>query len=411
MLTLVVLILAIVAALYMAWNIGANDVANSMGTSVGSGALTLKKAVLVAGLFEFLGAVLVGKHVTDTISKGIVDPTVIDPNVLMIGMLAALIGAALWVTIATYFGLPVSTTHSIVGAVMGFVMVINISLIHWDVVGKIVASWVISPLSGAFVAYLIFLSLKKTVLGKDDPLKEAKIVAPFFIFLTAMIITMSVIYKGLSNLHFNLDLQWALLISAIVGVVSATVGFALMRRLHYSASSDEEKYRKLEKSFIYLQVMTAASVAFAHGANDVANAVGPLVTIVNIYNGVDVGAKITIPLWVLVLGGVGIVLGISTWGYKVIYTIGSKITDITPTRGFSAELATAFTVLVFSKLGMPISTSHVIVGSVLGVGIARGLATVDYRVIKHIVYSWLLTIPIAMGFAAGIFILLQWIFL
>ncbi len=411
MLTLVVLIIAIIAALYMAWNIGANDVANSMGTSVGSGALTLKKAILVAGTFEFLGAVLVGKHVTDTISKGIVDPAALDPNVLMIGMLAALIGAALWVTIATYFGLPVSTTHSIVGAVMGFVMIINISLIHWDVVGKIVASWVISPLSGAFVAYLIFLTLKKTVLGKEDPLKEAKIVAPFFIFLTAMIITMSIIYKGLSNLHFNLDLQWALAISTIAGIVSALVGFAFLRRLKDSGGDEEEKYRRLERAFIYLQVMTAASVAFAHGANDVANAVGPLVTIVNIYNGIDIGAKIAIPLWVLVLGGVGIVIGISTWGYKVIYTIGSKITDITPTRGFSAELATAFTVLVFSKLGMPISTSHVIVGSVLGVGIARGLATVDYRVIRHIVYSWLLTIPIAMGFAAGTFILLQWIFL
>ena len=411
MLTLVVLIVGIIAALYMAWNIGANDVANSMGTSVGSGALTLKKAVIIAGIFEFLGAVLVGKHVTGTISKGIVSPSALSPNVLMVGMLAALLGAAIWVTIATYLSLPVSSTHSIVGAVMGFVMVINISLIHWAVVGSIVASWVISPLSGAFIAYLIFLSLKKTVLSKEDPIREAKIVAPFFIFLTAMIITMSIIYKGLHNLDLDFGLTYSLLISTIAGVISAFVGYLFLRKYHEKYRNEEDKYKRLEKFFIYLQVMTAASVAFAHGANDVANAVGPLVTIVDIANSGSVGSQVVIPLWVLVLGGFGIVLGISTWGYKVIYTIGSKITDITPTRGFSAELATAFVVLVFSKLGMPISTSHVIVGSVLGVGIARGLASVDYRVIKNIIYSWVLTIPIAMGFAAGIFLLLRMIFL
>ncbi len=411
MLTLVVMIAGIIAALYMAWNIGANDVANSMGTSVGSGALTLRKALIVAGIFEFLGAVLVGKHVTSTISKGIVSPAALSPNVLMVGMLAALIGAAMWVTIATYFGLPVSSTHSIVGAVMGFVMVINISLIHWLVVGEIVASWVISPLSGAFIAFLVFMALKKTVLSKEDPIKEAKIVAPFFIFLTAMIITMSVIYKGLSHLDMNFGLEMSLLISSAAGIIAAAIGALLFRRFHAKYGDDEEKYAKLEKFFVYMQVMTAASVAFAHGANDVANAVGPLVTIVDIYNTGAVGAHVIIPLWVLVLGGFGIVLGISTWGYKVIYTIGSKITEITPTRGFSAEFATAFTVLVFSKLGMPISTSHVIVGSVLGVGIARGIASMDYKVIKNIIYSWLLTIPIAMGFAAGIFLLLRPIFL
>lgn len=411
MLTLVVLIIAIIAALYMAWNIGANDVANSMGTSVGSGALTLKKAVIVAGIFEFLGAVLVGKHVTSTISKGIISPSALNPNILMVGMLSALIGAALWVTIATYFGLPVSTTHSTVGAVIGFVMVINISLVHWIVVGDIVASWVISPLSGAFIAYLIFMTLKKTVLSKEDPIREAKIVAPFFIFLTAMVITMSVIYKGLSNLDLDFGLYYSLLISSLVGIISGIIGYLFLRKYHAKYRGDEEKYQRLEKFFIYLQVMTASSVAFAHGANDVANAVGPLVTIVDIASTGGVGSKVVIPLWVLVLGGLGIVIGISTWGHRVIYTIGSKITDITPTRGFSAELATAFTVLVFSKLGMPISTSHVIVGSVLGVGIARGLASVDYRVIKNIIYSWLLTIPIAMAFAAGIFLILQMIFL
>ena len=403
----ILLIIAVIIALYMAWNIGANDVANSMGTSVGSGALTLKRAIIVAGIFEFLGAVLVGKHVTNTIAKGIVSPTALSSHILLIGMISALIGAALWVTISTYFGLPVSTTHSIVGAVMGFVMVINIYLIHWGVVASIAASWVISPLTGALIAYLIFLTLKKTVLGKEDPIKEAKIVAPFFIFLTAVIITMSVIYKGLKNLDFDLSLWPALEISFMVGIVASVVGFLLLRTYHAKYRSDKEKYEKLEKFFVYLQVMTAATVAFAHGANDVANAVGPLVVIVDIISGAGVGAKVAIPLWVLILGGSGIVLGISTWGYKVIYTIGKKITEVTPTRGFSAELATAFTVLVFSKLGMPISTSHVIVGSVLGVGFARGIATVDYRIVKNIVYAWLLTLPAAMALSGGIFLLIR----
>ncbi len=411
MLLTIVLIAGIIIALYMAWNIGANDVANSMGTSVGSGALTLKGAIIVAGIFEFLGAVLVGKHVTNTIAKGIISPTALSSQIILMGMISALLGAALWVTMSTYLGLPVSTTHSVVGAVMGFVMIINISLIHWDVVATIAASWVISPLSGALIAYLIFFILKKTVLGKEDPIKEAKIVAPFFIFLTAAIITMSVIYKGLKNLNFDLSIWPALEISALAGFVASIIGYFFLRRYHAKYRNDADKYEKLEKFFAYLQVMTAASVAFAHGANDVANAVGPLVVIVDIVSGVGVGAKVAIPLWVLALGGLGIVLGISTWGYRVIYTIGKKITEVTPTRGFSAELATAFTVLVFSKLGMPISTSHVIVGSVLGVGFARGIATVDYRVVKNIIYAWLLTLPGAMALSGGIFLLIKMIWM
>ncbi len=411
MLTLVVLLLALGAALYMAWNIGANDVANSMGTSVGSGALTLRRAIIVAAVFEFAGAVLVGKHVTSTLAKGIADPTLIDPNILMLGMLASLFAAGIWVTTATYFSLPVSTTHSIVGAVIGFLLLYNFSLIHWNVVWSIVASWIISPLSGLFIAYLIFLTLKVTVLSKKDPIREAKLVTPFFIFFSAVVITMSIIYKGLKNLDLNMGLSMSLMVSLLVGIIAGAVGYLFMRRYSYEYIAKGDKYKKLEKFFMYLQVMTAASVAFAHGANDVANAVGPLVTIVDIYNGVSLGGQTVIPLWVLALGGLGIVIGISTWGYRVIYTIGKRITEVTPTRGFSAELATAFTVLVFSKLGMPISTSHVIVGSVIGVGFARGLATVDYRVIRNIIYSWVVTLPVAMGISAGIFLLLKSIFI
>ncbi|MCD6276104.1 MAG: inorganic phosphate transporter [Thermoplasmata archaeon] len=411
MLMVAVLLIAIIAALYMAWNIGANDVANSMGTSVGSGALTLRGAILVAAICEFSGSVLVGKHVTSTIAKGIADPALIDPNILMLGMLASLIAAGIWVTLATYFSVPVSTTHSIVGAVIGFLLLYNLNLIHWNVVGDIVASWVLSPLSGMFVAYILFYILKITVLSKRDPLKEAKLVTPFFVFFSVSVITMSVIYKGLKNLNLDLGLKTSLLLSLILGALGGLISHIFMRRYANHSDEREDRYKKLERFFIYLQIMTASSVAFAHGANDVANAVGPLVTIVDIYNNVSLGGETYIPLWVLALGGLGIVIGISTWGYKVIYTIGKRITEITPTRGFAAELATAFVVLVFSKLGMPISTSHVIVGSVIGVGFARGLATVDYRVIKNIIYSWIITLPVAMGFSAGIFLLLKFIFI
>ncbi len=410
MLLELIVILAILASIYMSWNIGANDVANSMGTSVGSGALTLRNAIIVAVVFEFLGAVLVGKHVTNTIAKGIVDPTMIPSNTLMIGMLAALIGAGLWVTIATYLRLPVSTTQSIVGAVMGFAAIINLELIHWEVVGDIAASWLVSPLLGAIMAYIFFMIMRKFIFAKDDPIKEAKVVMPFFIFLTALLITMSLLFKGLKNIGFDLDLMQSLFISILVGFIAMGIGYVFLRGYKYTYK-DGDKYKKLEKFFIYLQVMTAASVAFAHGANDVANSVGPLVTIVDIYNGVPVGYEVVIPLWVLMLGGFGIVLGVSTWGYKVIETIGHRITEITPTRGFAAELATAFTVLVFSKLGMPVSTSQVIVGSVMGVGFARGIATVDYRIVKNIILSWVFTIPVAMVFSAGIFLLFKYIFL
>jgi len=410
MYTLPILIIAIIAAIYMSWNIGANDVANSMGTSVGSGALTLTKAVIVAGVFEFLGAFLVGKHVTTTISKGIVNPVSIEPHLLMLGMLSALIAAALWVTIATYFGLPVSTTHSIVGGVMGFAMILNVRLILWHKLIDIVASWIISPVSGALISYLIFLIIKKTILSNTDPIKEAKKVIPFFIFFTTLIISMSIIYKGLKNIGLNLGFKYSLLFSIIPAGIGMFIGHILLSRYKYEYTNEEDKYKKLENIFIYLQIITACSVAFAHGANDVANSTGPLVTIVELYKGISVSSKIIIPLWVLALGGFGIVLGISTWGYKVINTVGKKITEVTPTRGFSAELATAFTVLVFSKLGMPISTSHVIVGSVLGVGIAGGFATVNYRIIKNIIYSWILTIPVALLFSSGIFILLRIIF-
>ncbi len=326
------LLLTIAVGIYMAWNIGANDAANSMATSYGSRALTLKQIIIIAGILEFLGAVLYGKKVTHTIAKGIVPIDSIPPELAVIGALSAILSAGIWITIATYYHLPVSTTHSAVGAMLGFGLasvsqkVISLNEINWNVMYKITASWIISPLLGAAMAFLIFSGIRIILFEK-----------------------------------FNIEL--------------------------------------VENVFKYLQVGTASYVAFAHGSNDVANATGAMAAALG-YVGVET------PIWILVVGGLGIAIGIATWGYKVIETVGKRITELTPTRGFSAEFATATTVILASSLGMPISTTHTLVGSVIGVGFAGGLASVDFSVVRRIIASWLLTVPIAAGLTISIYTLL-----
>jgi inorganic phosphate transporter, PiT family len=341
------LVIAIIlAGLYMAWNIGANDLANAMGTSVGTGSLTIKQVIVIAAIFEFLGAVFFGERVTSTIAKGIVPIDVIGsihPDIVAIGMLAAILAASFWVTLTTFSNLPVSTSHSIVGSVLGFGMIaahdglISFSDIHWGELAKIIASWFISPALGAVFAYLTFSLIRK-------------------------------IY-----LHRAIDLPF------------------------------------VEKKFISLQLITGCYIAFAHGSNDVANAVGPLSAALNVI-GVT-GSEAGIPIWVLIIGGLGMVVGMATWGYKVVLTIGSKITELTPTRGFSAQFATASVVLLHSYSSLPISTTHTLVGSVVGVGLAGGIAAVDLRVIWRIISSWIATVPIAALTSALIFVGLEVIFL
>lgn len=324
---------ALAVGFYMAWNIGANDVANSMGTSVGSKAISMKQAVVIAGVFEFLGAVFFGKQVTDTISKDIVDLSLIDPAVVAIGAFSALLSAALWLTFATWKRMPVSTTHSIIGGMIGFgITAAGFVAIKWGEVGWIVASWVISPLVGAFVAFILFSSMRK-----------------FF-------------------------LSWY------------------------------PDRKRLERVFGYFQLMTASFVAFAHGSNDVANAIGPIAAVITYSQGaVDITTKVPVPLWLLFFGGIGIVIGLSTWGYRVIGTIGERVTEITPTRGFCAEFATASVVLANSQLGLPISTTHVLVGSVIGVGMARGIKALNLKIIGDIMKSWIATVPIAAVISAVTF--------
>ncbi len=406
----VILVVALAAGLYMAMNIGGNDVANAMGTSVGSKALTFKQAIFVAAIFEFSGSVLVGSHVTNTIRKGIVDPShfIGDPRLLMLGMLAALLSAAFFLQLATAFGLPVSTTHSVVGAVVGFSIIARgFSSVDWSKFVQIFFGWIISPFAGAAIAFLTFTLVRFKILDKEHPDREAKKYAPFLIFLVITILVLSFIYKGLKNLHFDLPLFKAIFYSAMAALIIAIISALLLRKLKLK---NQLQMDFVEGIFRYLQIMTACYVAFAHGANDVANAIGPLAAIISIIRTHSVLMKVAVPIWVLAFGGGGIVLGLALFGMNVIKTVGEKITEITPSRGFSAEFGAATTVLVFSRLGLPISTTHTLVGAVIGVGFARGIGSLNMLVIRDIVVSWFITLPVAAIISVVVFEILKLIF-
>lgn len=402
--------LAILFGLYMTWGVGANDVANAMGTSVGSGAITVRRALIIAAIFEFAGAVLAGGHVTGTIRSGIVDPTAVSsPEVLIHGMLAALLAAGLWLMVASGFGWPVSTTHTIVGALIGFGAVgLGIDAVEWGKVGGIVASWVVSPALGGGIAFALTMSVRKLILDTDRPFENAQKWGPFYIFLMGLLMGLVTLWKGLKHLAIDLDVGQTVLASIGLGIVVAIIGWAIIRRVRVDPNAEREfHYASVEKVFAPLCVFTASGMAFAHGSNDVANGVGPLAAIVGILRTGGVEQTTEVPLWILVLGGFGIVVGLGTLGFKVMKTIGKRITELTPSRGFCAELAAAATVVVASRLGLPVSTTHIIVGAVFGVGLARGIAAIDLRVVSGIIASWIVTLPVGAGLAAGIFFLLQ----
>ena len=400
------IVLAALFGLFMAWGIGANDVANAMATSVGSRALTIKQAILVAAVFEFLGAVLAGGEVTSTIRKGIVDADLLadTPELLIYGMLAALLAAGTWLLIASHKGWPVSTTHSIVGAIVGFAAVgIGVEAVHWEKVGTIVMSWVVSPLTAGFIAFLIYQSVQWLILRREDPLAHAKRYVPVYIFLAAFTITLVTILKGLKHVGLKLTLGDAYLAAIAIAVVIAMIGAVAIRRIEPDPKVDKkEHFYTVERVFGVLMVVTACSMAFAHGSNDVANAIGPLAAVVAVASTGAVAAKASLTIWVLMLGGAGIVIGLATFGIRVISTVGKKITQLTPSRGFAAELAAATTIVIASGTGMPISTTHTLVGAVLGVGLARGIEAIDLRVVARIFVSWVITIP-AGAFLAIVF--------
>ena len=407
--------LAVLFGLYMTWGIGANDVANAMGTSVGSGAITIKQAIIIAAIFEFAGVMLAGGHVTETVRKGIIDPTplVDQPELLVFGMLAALLAAAVWLMIASAKGWPVSTTHSIIGALVGFAIVgIGQDAVQWDKVWQIVASWIISPLAGGLIALLIMLSIRRLILNTDKPFENAKKWGPFYVFLVGFLIALVTLFKGLKQLDIDLSVPTSFFWAFVVGILIGLVGWVFIRRQKADPAADKSfQFASVEKVFAPMQVFTACAMAFAHGSNDVANGVGPLAAVYSIVKSSgQVAQEAGLPLWILGLGGVGIVIGLATMGYKVIRTVGKKITELTPTRGFSAELAAAATVVIASRTGMPVSTTHILVGAVMGVGMARGIAALDLRVVGKIVVSWVVTLPIGAGLAALFFFVLKGIF-
>lgn len=389
--------LAALFGIFMAWGIGANDVANAMATSVGSKALTIRQAILVAAVFEFLGAVLAGGEVTSTIRKGIVDTDLLtgSPELLIYGMLASLLSAGTWLLVASRKGWPVSTTHTIVGAIVGFAAVgIGIDAVQWGKVGTIVMSWVVSPLIAGIIAFLIYMSVQRLILRQEDPLKKAKRYVPVYIFLAAFTIVLVTIVKGLKHVGLDLNLANSYLLAIGIALVIAIVGAIAIQRIKPDPKAEKRQhFYTVERVFAILMVVTACSMAFAHGSNDVANAIGPLAAVISVASSGIVGAQAALPIWVLLIGGIGIVVGLATFGKHVIATVGKKITQLTPSRGFAAELAAATTIVIASGTGIPISTTHTLVGAVLGVGLARGIDAIDLRVVGRVFVSWVVTIP------------------
>lgn len=465
------IILTLLAGFYMAWNIGANDVANAMGTSVGSGALTLRRALLIAAVLEFSGSFLFGSNVSQTVQSGIVNSAIFThtPMLLAYGMLAALVATGIWLQIASYFGWPVSTTHAIVGGVIGFGAVIGgVEAIYWENVAFIVSSWVLSPILGGASSYVLFTILRRRILYASDPVKEAKKIAPIFVFIVATTLSIVMIDRGLQDIGIQLSTPEISGLSVIAGLLISGLSYIFIERVKdvsprvsfhpYSAETYDElgkvtkhlkhvqescgremeyrvatlveevdeltrslkhaedphvassAYVVVEKIFGYLQIMSACLMAFAHGANDVANAIGPLSAAITVLQQGTIPLSTAVPAWALALGGFGIVVGLATWGWRVIETIGKKITELTPTRGFAAEFGAAATILLASRLGLPISTTHTLVGSVIGVGLARGIEALNLATTRDIVISWILTIPASAAMTVAVFYLLKAIF-
>jgi len=408
--------LAVVLGLYMTWGIGANDVANAMGTSVGSGAISVKQAIIIAAIFEFSGAFLAGGHVTKTIRKSIIDPTSImgNPEILIWGMLSALLAAALWLTIASWMGWPVSTTHSIIGSIVGFAIVgIGVDAVNWSRIGTIVLSWIVSPLVGGTLSFILIKSIQKFILDTDIPLLNAKRYAPFYVFLVGFLISLVTLFKGLKHLDIDLSILQSFIFAVIFGFILSTIASILINRIIMEMEiSIHDQFKQIEKIFGMMMIFSASAMAFAHGSNDVANGIGPMAAIISILeSGGEMAQESNLPIWVLLLGGFGIVLGLSTLGYRVIQTIGSKITELVPTRGFSAELAAAATVVIASRTGIPVSTTQIAVGAVMGVGLARGIGALDLRVIGGIMMSWVITLPVGALLSIFFFFFFRGIFL
>lgn len=387
-----ILITGFLFGFYMAWNIGANDVANSMAPAVGSKAITIRQAIVIAGILNILGATFIGSHVTNTIRNSIVSTEVMsDPHVVLAGALAAMLAAALWVSFATWRSLPVSTTHSIVGAMIGFgISAGGFSVINWGKLGAIVLSWIISPLFSLIIGFVMFKVIIRVILSRDAVFEQSIRTSPYFIGMVVFVVVLSFVCKTPFGRELNLSTSMALVMASILAVSFGWMGKRLLKR---ALDPKQGNGDGAEAVFRRIQIGTACYISLAHGANDVANAIGPLAVIYFLVKTGTVGATVPVPIFLLLFGGVGIAIGIGMAGNRVMTTIGTKITTLTNTRGFAISFSAATTVLVASKLGLPVSTTHAAVGGVMGVGLARGLDAVNFRIIIQIMIYWILTVP------------------
>lgn len=408
------ILLTALFAFFMAFGVGANDVSNAMGTSVGSGTITAKQAIIIALIFECAGAYLAGGEVTETIKSGIISPMdfVDNPDVLVLGMMSALFASGSWLLIASRWGWPVSTTHSIVGAIIGFACITEgAGAVKCGAIFGIVGSWFITPFIAGVLAYGIFFVIQKLIFDTEHPLRNAQKFGPYFMGLTVFILVIVTVAKGLKHIGLTLDTGETVLISLALSGISTIVSFFYFRSKKFIKKARKGVFGGVELVFSILMLMTACAMAFAHGSNDVANAIGPLAAVVTIVeSGGDIAASAPMVWWVLPLGALGIACGLIIMGYKVMATIGTGITDLTPSRGFAAQFATAATVVVASGTGLPISTTQTLVGAVLGIGMARGIAALNMNVIRNIIASWIVTLPAGAFFAIIIYSLLNVIF-
>lgn len=411
-----ILCLTIVLGFFMAWGIGANDVANAMATSVGTKSLTVVQALIVAAIFEFLGAYLAGGQVTNTIKEGIVDTASFagQETLLTFGMISTLFAAGTWLIVASILGWPVSTTHSVIGALVGFSIVcVGPHAVHWNQLWGIVGSWIITPLLSGVLAYTLFISVQRSIFRHFHPLKHALRVAPAYIALTFLILSIITLKSGLKHLGIDISNQVSVLISVGIALLSAIAGKLVINKLNFDATGHKSHYANVEKVFGVLMIVTACAMAFAHGSNDVANAIGPLSAVVSSIKTATVDGydPNTIEWWILPLGALGIVIGLATLGYRVMKTVGVKITHLTPSKGFAAQLATAGTVVIASGTGLPISTTQTLVGAIIGIGFAHGIAAINLNVIRSIFLSWVITLPSGAILAIVFFKLMQYFLL
>ncbi|WP_369815982.1 inorganic phosphate transporter [Anabaena sp. CA = ATCC 33047] len=414
----ITLLIVAILAFYVAWNLGANDVANAMGTSVGSKAITLKQALIIAGVLEFTGAVLFGHQVTATLATKVAKPDLFaaTPQVLVIGMLTVLISCGMWLQIATTRGLPVSSSHAVVGAIAGFSWVaLGVGAIDWSTIGSITIGWILTPVISGAIAALFYSQIKHWILDQPQQIQQLQEWIPWL--STVLIGVFGVIVLPLFTQPINNFLiaqlgihipphDIPLVIGAVAAVALTMISWRQLEEAEEEKPlpSPQSPVPSPEYLFARFQVLSACFVAFAHGSNDVGNAIAPVAAIVYIdHTGQVPTNSMTIPLWILILGGAGIVAGLAVWGKKVIATIGENIISLQPSSGFCAELATATTILLASRLGLPVSTSHALVGGVVGIGLVQDINSVKFQTLKGIAAAWLVTVPVSAVLSAVIF--------